>query len=612
MPRNNSAGPSSLSLVLALFISLSYSSHGLGDGLPKSSTGDATLVELKQINGDWRLFRDGKPYEIKGAGGNGSLALLAACGGNSIRTWGVDDHTQALLDDAHKNGISVALGIWLGHERHGFDYDNEQAVASQADTVMRAVRKYKDHPAVLVWGIGNEMEGHEAGDNPKIWKHVEDLCQRIKQEDPHHPVMSVIAEIGGNKLPAIHKYCPSLDMIGINSYGGASSLPERYRQAGGTKPYIVTEFGPQGTWEVGKNNIDSIDEPTSNRKAKTYLESYQSLKQDQTYCLGSYAFLWGNKQEGTPTWFGMLLPDGKKTSAVDVIAEQWSGQPLKNLSPVIDELKIDGSNQVRGNDLVKVVLKARDPEGAGIRTRWILLPDAKKYITSGDRQAKPVDLSDRIQSSSDDGATIKMPETSGLYRIYAYVDDGSGAATGNVVLKVDGKPAGRTGVKVKVPYVVYDEGNTLGAYVPSGWMGDSQAIKLDTQATVQPKTGKTCLQCEFIQADGWGGVVWQNPENDWGDKVGGLDLTAAKKLTFWVRGDQGGEIVKFGFGLIGRDKKYYDTAKKEMEVRLETEWKQIEIDLSEMELHRIKTGFYWVFAAQGDSLKFYVDRVVFE
>ena len=50
-----------------------------------------------------------------------------------------------------------------------------------------------------MWGIGNEMEGFDAGDNPKIWQYVQDIALMIKNIDPHHPTMTVIAEIGGNK-----------------------------------------------------------------------------------------------------------------------------------------------------------------------------------------------------------------------------------------------------------------------------------------------------------------------------------------------------------------------------------------------------------------------------
>ena len=64
--------------------------------------------------------------------------------------------------------------------------------------------------------------------------------------------------------------------------------------------------------------------------------------------------------------------------------------------------------------------------------------------------------------------------------------------------------------------------------------------------------------------------------------------------------------------MIGRDKKYYDTAKAEVEVRLETDWRKVTIDLTDKELHRIKTGFYWVASGQGEPLKFYVDQVIFE
>ena len=607
------SGPALLtSLLLITLIATAPVRCTLADDPNSPEKPEPIPVVLEQIDGAWRLLRDGTPYVIKGAGGNGSLALLATCGANSVRTWGVDGNTEALLDEAHKNNISVTFGIWLEHERHGFDYNDVQAVARQTETVMQAVRKFKNHPAILVWGIGNEMEGYETGDNPKIWKHIEDLCQKIKREDPNHPVMSVIAEIGGNKLPAINQHCPSLDIIGINSYAGAGSLPERYRTAGGKKPYIVTEFGPPGTWEVEKNNFDSIEEPTSNAKATSYLNTYQSLQKDRQFCLGSYAFLWGNKQEATPTWFGMLLPDGKKTAAVDAMTEQWSGKPAENLSPIIDELKLEGPNQVKGNEIVKFKLKARDPEGKPINTRWLILPDTKEYITNGDPQAAPMSLPGRIQSANQTGATIQMPETSGLYRVYAYVDDGNGGAVGNVVLQVDGKPAGKTGLQVKLPYVLYDEDTSNAAYIPSGWMGEADFIKLNTQATVLPKSGKTCMQCEFEKPDGWGGVVWQNPQNDWGDKIGGLDLSGAKKLSFWIRGEKGGERVKFGFGMIGRDKKYYDTAKAEVEVRLETDWRKVTIDLTDKELHRIKTGFYWVASGQGEPLKFYVDQVIFE
>ena len=54
-------------------------------------------------------------------------------------------------------------------------------------------------------------------------------------------------------------------------------------------------------------------------------------------------------------------------------------------------------------------------------------------------------------------------------------------------------------------------------------MGDAKAIKIDPAEANRPHSGKTCVRCEFTADKGWGGVVWQSPENDWGDRAGGYE-----------------------------------------------------------------------------------------
>ena len=139
------------------------------------------IVKLVRKEDGWQLLRDDQPYYVNGAGGEGDLAMLAKAGANSSRTWGVNDKGKTLkrLDEAEKNGLSVALGIWLGHERHGFDYTDYDSVVKQIDVTLKHVRDLKHHPAVLVWGIGNEMEGE--GSNPAIWSHIEHLAQLVKR-----------------------------------------------------------------------------------------------------------------------------------------------------------------------------------------------------------------------------------------------------------------------------------------------------------------------------------------------------------------------------------------------------------------------------------------------
>ena len=446
----------------------------------------AIPVKLVKESGNWQLQRDGKPYYVKGAGGTGSLEQLAAVGANSNRSWGVDDEaeTRARLDEAHKNGISMAFGIWLQHERHGFDYSNTSAVAKQLETSLAHIKNFKDHPAILVWGIGNEMEG--SGDNPEIYKHIEKLAAMAKKEDPNHPVMTVIAGIGGKKVEMLHKHCPSLDIVGINSYGGARVVPKDYRKLGGTKPYIVTEFGPTGTWECAKNSLGAVIELTSQKKADEYKASAMEFAKDKELCLGSYAFLWGNKQEGTATWFGMLMPDGKRTAAVDTMSEIWSGKPPANRCPKIDKIKLVGPVDVRNGDEVQVELEASDPEGDSLNVRWVVTGEADSYSTGGDKQNAPPLYDESILKSDLTGATIKAPETSGTVRIYAYVDDGDkgGVATANVTIGVKGGLAGR---KVQLPMVVLDEPEDE-TYASSGYMGSVDSLKLDPACVDQPHT----------------------------------------------------------------------------------------------------------------------------
>ena len=108
-------------------------------------------------------------------------------------------------------------------------------------------------------------------------------------------------------------------------------------------------------------------------------------------------------------------------------------------------------------------------------------------------------------------------------------------------------------------------------------------------------------------------MVWQYPAGDWGDKPGALDLTGAKRLSFWARGGRGGEVVSFKFGLLGPEKAFSDSARGQTgEVKLSDRWTQYQIDLKGMDLSRIKTGFCWVLAAPGQPVTFYLDDIRYE
>lgn len=573
-------------------------------------------TELKDSGGNFQLIRDGQPYFILGAGGDGSKTLLKELGGNSFRTWGVGDDTQAKLDEAHKLGMTVTLGIWLGHERHGFDYSNGKQVREQFERAREAVREFKDHPAVLMWSVGNEMEGFKEGDNPAIWAAVQNIAAMIKKEDPNHPVMTIIAELGGLRVQSIHDYCPDVDIIGINTYAGGPSISQRYRELKGTKPYIITEFGPPGTWEVEKNSWQAPIELPSTAKADTYRATYeQSIAAEKgKLCLGSYAFKWGNKQEATATWFGLFLPSGERVEATDTMAELWSGKKPVNRCPQVKPLTVVGANRVKPGETIRVTVDVIDPENDVLRIEWSLHKDLALYETGGDAQPIPPTYPQAIVKNGLREVELKMPEDGGAYWLYATIrDTHNGAAVANVPLYVDSPTKAAIGsTKTNLPFVLFGEGQQGLPYVWSGWMGKVDAIGMDEKYTINPQAGASCMKLEYRAAGEFGGIVWQSPANDWGDKPGGYDLSGATTLSFWARGENGGERVDFFFGVI-KDKAFNDSADGSIRgVVLDKEWKKYEINLAGKDLSHIKTGFGWSLGGQGKPVTFYLDEIRYQ
>jgi hypothetical protein len=566
---------------------------------------EAIKTSLAKQEGRWQLVREGKPYFIKGGGGGGSKPILKECGGNSFRTWGVGAETEAELDEAQKLGLTVSVGIWLGHKEHGFDYTNAGAVAKQLDDARKAVQKFKDHPAVLVWGIGNEMEVNN--DGPEVWQAIQEIAKAVHEIDPNHPTMTVIAELGKDKVQQIHQLCPDIDVIGINTYGGGPSLAKRYREAKGTKPYVITEFGPPGTWEIKLNDFGAPPEQTSTAKATFYREIYEnSVTGAPDLCLGSYAFTWGHKIEATATWFGMFLPDGGRLAAIDVMQELWSGQLPKHPAPAMESLKLTSPDQVAAGETIQAEVKV----GSGdAKIHWALYSEQGNYGVTGTGAESTPQYPDAIRENGKTTVSVKTPMSGGIYRLYCYLhNDHGGAAVGSLPIKVKGPKTLIKAPAAKLPFAVLSD-DAKGQYVPSGWMGDAGSIAMDEACTTNPHTGKTCLKVSYDKKGGWGSVVWQHPANDWGDQPGGFDVTGAETLTFWARGEAGGEKAIFGYGLLGIEKKYHDSSKAELELTLTPEWKQYTIDLSEKELTRIKSGFLWRIGNPDKPLTFYVDDV---
>ncbi|MEN7341354.1 MAG: glycoside hydrolase family 2 TIM barrel-domain containing protein [Pseudomonadota bacterium] len=589
---------------MRLFIRLIWGLILTGCAVAAASEPAPHHVSLQKTDTGWVLLRGGAPYVVKGAGGDHSLEALAAAGANSIRLWDFAN-ARPIMDEAHRLGLSVTLGIWLGHERHGFNYSDEAAVAEQLERVRAAVLEYRDHPALLIWGLGNEMEGFEAGDNPSVWQAVNDAAKLIKSLDPHHPVMTVTAELGGERIRFVHEVCDAIDIHGVNSYGGATSVGNRIAAAGGEKPYLVTEYGPYGTWESPNTAWGSPIEPTSSQKAASYRAAYvANLPTHQPASLGSYAFTWGAKMEATETWFGMWLRDGTRLGAVDALTDLWGGKAPPDLAPSIEPIVLSDGGEHDPGDVIDVTVNVEDEEDERLRLEWRLLPESGEWLTGGDVRPILAPIDDALVTKSATGATVRMPEVPGHYRLFvtAY-DSAGGAATANVPLKVRGEP------RTRFPVTVYHEDIGGMRWVPSGWMGETEALALDNVDTAYD--GLKSLRVRF-EGRAWAGIAWQHPANDWGDQPGGFDLSGAKALELWARGEYGGESVTFGVGILESDKPYPDSGKRQSKpIELTSEWQRYTVPLRGLDLDTIKTGFVITVTGRTTPVTFYLDKIRF-
>ena len=399
----------------------------------------AQVIPVKIISNDdgFELIREGKPYYIKGVGGSTELDKAVAYGANSFRTWSSENALE-ILDKAQEKGLTVCMGLWAQHERHGFDWSNELAVKLQLESFAKVVDEIKNHPALLMWAVGNEVDLFYS--NFDVWKHINDITLMIKEKDPNHPVITVTAGLDVAEIKLINKYAPALDMIGVNTYGGIGFISEGLRNYGWEKPYLVTEWGPNGHWESPTTSWGTPIEQTSTEKAASYSKRYDIIAADKEMCLGSYVFLWGFKQETTSSWYGLFLKDGSQTGVMDVLIEKWSGNKPLNTAPGINTFTINGNNayesvKLKPNSNMLISVDAFDLQNDYLNFHFEIVPESTDTKSGGDFEKAPEPVFKKLFFESN--PKIKAPKKRGKYRLFVVVKDLEKSATANIPFLVE-------------------------------------------------------------------------------------------------------------------------------------------------------------------------------
>lgn len=173
---------------------------------------------------------------------------------------------------------------------------------------LQIVQRYQDHPAILMWSLGNEWnfnlffgyrdpEGHP--DPDAAIEAVELAAQEIRKRDANHPVTSSLGDRFSTAptcapgvdpccvlpdphtdIPTIVERIPDVDVWGINVYRGGSfgTLVDEWRETT-AKPFYLSEFGTDSfatqTYEVNEVNecgpVQNIEGEEDQRVQATFL-----------------------------------------------------------------------------------------------------------------------------------------------------------------------------------------------------------------------------------------------------------------------------------------------------------------------------------------------------
>ncbi|GAB3963164.1 glycoside hydrolase family 2 TIM barrel-domain containing protein [Spirosoma harenae] len=387
------------------------------------------------------MLRYGKPYFIKGAGGVSHLTQLKDCGGNSVRIWD-DLDASAILDEAQKLGLTVFFGLWVERELEGFDYNNKTEVDKQYERIRKIVTKYRNHPALLMWCVGNEW-AMEAS-NFQVYDEVNRLAELVHELDPDHPVATVISPDSERAIWLVQERCPALDVLGLNSYGLTEKLPQFLKKGGWDKPYLISEYGVQAYWETPVAPWKTPLEPTSQEKYKYVTNFYNRyIGSRPPNCLGAYLFYWGFKQEETHTWFNVFDEEGRETLLVEVMKLLWSGKESPNKAPDIQGIEIDGKlsthqSYASGEVLHQARMISSDPEKDSLTYFWEIKRRAQ--FTADYSGASMPALKGLIENPTQPSISFKLPTKPGAYRLFAYAyDNHKHVASANFAFEVRAK-----------------------------------------------------------------------------------------------------------------------------------------------------------------------------
>ncbi|UPK66625.1 glycoside hydrolase family 2 TIM barrel-domain containing protein [Chitinophaga filiformis] len=400
-------------------------------------------VWVARENGKYVLYRNGVPFVVRGGSGYTHMDKLRSIGGNTIRTWDTTD-LEAILDEAATNNLAVIAGFYVPESKYlDYFYRNQQKVDSQYAAFQQLVRRYRSHPALLMWCLGNEVDFPFKAKYNKFYDEYNRLLDMIHTEDPDHPVTTAMVNYQLRNVMNIRLKIPGLDILSFNTFGDLKQLESNLSTFSWlwNGPFLITEWGIFSPEESKRTAWGVPIELNSTKKAWVYRDFHTKyLPVNNPRFLGALTFYWGFKEEVTPTWYSIIDENGAATEIVGDMQSLWMNTAPLHKAPALEELLMNGKKAaddilVRPGTLQTAEIKLQLPAAKGLRIVWKILDEDFNSESSD----LPIERKVDISPCDSFRVNFRAPEKEGPYRIYSWIYDEYGnVATANIPFYVVG------------------------------------------------------------------------------------------------------------------------------------------------------------------------------
>jgi hypothetical protein len=389
----------------------------------------AGTVRVVKSDNAYRILRNGKAFEVRGASGTSHFRQLRESGGNSLRVWDTTN-LQQVLDSAYTNNIAVIAGLPVHNSDQTAFYDNPEKVSKQLQLFKSVVNRYKNHPALLMWCLGNELDFPFKPSYNRFYDAFNALTDMIHQDDRNHPVTTTILNFNPKYIANIQIRC-DIDLISFNVFNRLHFLREDLKRFAWfwDGPYMLLEWGTDGPWTGSQTTAwGAFIENPSKKKADVILHRYQQdMPLDDPRLLGSFIFFWGSKQETTHTWFSLFDESGRKSEPVAIMEYLWTGKSPKESYPPIRYMLLNdkgAADNILLDTGQKIVSKLVMHHTDSIKSvKWEIFRE-DWYKENGQNSTKTlVPIDSMVTSGATLTAEFMSPTEAGPYRIFAKILD---------------------------------------------------------------------------------------------------------------------------------------------------------------------------------------------